>query len=491
MVTQHRVTERAAGIMMNAKTGEILAMATVPGFNPNEPYTITNTEIAEYLTKLQGTPKSNAYFTELYAQWKNKAVHETYIPGSVFKVVTASATLEEQLADFNTSFNCPGMTIVSGVTIRCHRTSGHGTQVFKDALKNSCNPAFMEMGRRLGADKFYTYFKAFGMHEKTGIDLPGETSSIHYKAEDMGSVELATCAFGQGNKVTPIELVTAYAAVVNGGNLMTPYVVDRIVDNEGNVVLKNNPTVKRQAISEQTSAMMRESLEYVVNTNAGNAYIKGYHIGGKSGTSEKIDLVGSDTQMQYVASYGCFAPADNPEIILLVIADEPRGGEHFGSMIAAPCAKKILEEALPYLGFYPQYTQAELAALNVTVPNVVGATIDTAIASLTNSNLKFQTVGKGTTVIKQVPAKFSSMPKDGTVILYTERNFKEEEVVVPNVKSRTLGEANKILTDSGLNYTGLSMNPTATVQQQSPEPGTRVPKGTIIELTFMTTNHED
>jgi len=488
MVNFYGVTERACGIMMNVKTGEILAMATVPGFDLNEPRRLTNEAMAK---QMELHYDHELYYKELYAQWRNKAIQETYTPGSVFKVVTAAAVLEEQLATFSSSFSCNGSLNVAGRDISCHRTSGHGTQGFKDALKNSCNPAFMEMGRRLGADIFFDYFKAFGLHEKTGIDLPGEVSSI-YHDESMGPVELATCAFGQANAITPIEMVAAYAAVINGGRLMTPYVVDRVVDKDGNVVRKNTPAIRRQVISERASDMMRDSLEYVVNRNGdSNAYIKGYHIGGKSGTSQKIGQY-TDNDMQYVASYGCFAPADNPEIVLLVLADEPRTGNYYGSVVAAPVARKILEEALPYLGYYPAYTQEELAALNITVPNVEGVHLDAAVTALINSGLKAVTVGNGPTVVAQVPRRQSSIPRGSTVILYTEQNLEEELAIVPNVVGMSLADANLTLTENYLNYTGaFTPNTRAVVQTQSHEPGRRVPKGTVIELQFVINEDSD
>ncbi len=304
----------------------------------------------------------------------------------------------------------------------------------------------------------------------------------------MGPVELASSSFGQTNKITPIEMLNAYAAVINGGYLLTPYVVDKVVDNDGNVILKNQTVIKRQVVSNQTSEMMRESLEYVVNNNGGsNAYIKGYHIGGKSGTSEKLDMYDKDN-MRYISSYVCFAPANDPEIIMLIMADEPMGGEYYGSVVAVPYARKILEEALPYLGYYPEYTEEELATLDVTTPLLVNKAVIDAQATLADLGLEAEIVGNGERVVAQVPIKNSKIPRGARVILYTEENYEEEMVTVPDVIGMNLARANETLSSKGLNYVlagASTQRETAVVQSQSYPPGTKVSKGTIVELTFV------
>jgi stage V sporulation protein D (sporulation-specific penicillin-binding protein) len=490
MVITHQVEERACGIIMNAKTGAILAMANWPSFNLNEPYEITDQKVVEELKKLEGDAYHESRMTELYSQWKNKAINEIYIPGSVFKVVTSAAALEEKVISLESSFDCSGAYVVVPGTapIHCWKTSGHGIQNFNDALKNSCNPAFMQIGAFLGANKFFEYFEAFGLTQKTGIDLPGEASSFYQGLDGMGPVELASSSFGQTNKITPIEMLNAYAAVINGGYLLTPYVVDKVVDNDGNVILKNQTVIKRQVVSNQTSEMMRESLEYVVNNNGGsNAYIKGYHIGGKSGTSEKLDMYDKDN-MRYISSYVCFAPANDPEIIMLIMADEPMGGEYYGSVVAVPYARKILEEALPYLGYYPEYTEEELATLDVTTPLLVNKAVIDAQATLADLGLEAEIVGNGERVVAQVPIKNSKIPRGARVILYTEENYEEEMVTVPDVIGMNLARANETLSSKGLNYVlagASTQRETAVVQSQSYPPGTKVSKGTIVELTFV------
>lgn len=490
MYNKYELDNRACGIIMNVNTGAILAMATCPSFDLNNPSEITDERTLEKLdliTDEEERTQAEANAREL--QWKNKAITETYIPGSVFKVITSSAAFEEDLIDLdNDTFYCTGVVDVSGTSIKCHKLEGHGMQSFKDALTNSCNPAFIEIGKRLGAEKFFYYFEAFGLTEKTGIDLPSEVSSIYASESSLGAVELASSSFGQTNKLTPIEMITAYAATINGGNLLTPYVVQKVLDADGNVISNTEPTIKRQVISEETSAIMRESLEYVVDNNGGsNAYIKGYKIGGKSGTSQKLDEYGED-DMRYVASYVCFAPADDPEIIMLIMADEPTTGEYYGSVVAVPCARSILEEVLPYLGYYPEYTDDELETLDTTVPSVEETTLYNAESTLEELGLEYQVVGNGDMVVTQVPTSGNSIAKGGKVVLYTEANSEQEFVEVPNLVGSSLTQANQLLSSLGLNYvaTGASAErEDATVYSQSYAEGERVPVGTIIELNFV------
>jgi stage V sporulation protein D (sporulation-specific penicillin-binding protein) len=490
MYETYQLDNRACGIIMNANTGAILAMATCPSFDLNNPSEITDERTLaklEAITDEEERTEAEADAREL--QWKNKAITETYIPGSVFKVITSSAAFEENLIDLdNDSFYCTGSITVSGTPINCHKLEGHGSQTFKDALTNSCNPAFIMIGQRLGATNFFKYFEAFGLTEKTGIDLPSEVSSIYRDESGLGAVELASSSFGQTNKLTPIEMITSYSAVINGGNLITPYVVQKILDADGNVISNTETTVKRQVISEDTSATMRECLQYVVDNNGGsNAYIKGYKIGGKSGTSQKLDEYDEDNMM-YVASYVCFAPADDPEIIMLIMADEPTTGEYYGSTIAVPCARNILEEALPYLGYYPEYTDDELESLDTVVPSVEGITLYNAKTTIEDLGLECQVVGNGDMVVSQVPTSGNSIAKGGNIILYTEENAEQEFVSVPSVIGMSLTEANSLLSSMGLNYvaTGASTdNEDSIVYSQSYDEGDLVPEGTIIELTFV------
>ena len=325
-VDLHKPNERACGIIMNPKTGQVYAMATNYSYNPNSPAEVTDKSIASELAKMDKDSKeySEKRLNAWSVQWKNKAISELYFPGSVFKVITGSSALEEKAISLSDSFSCNTYIQVADHKIHCWSTRDHGSQNLALSMLNSCNPAFVQIGQRLGAEKFSEYFEAYGLTEKTGIDLPSEVSSIYMPLSRMGTVELASSSFGQTNKITPIQMITAYSAVVNGGYLVTPQVVDKITDSNGNVVKDFDTEVKRQVISEETSKEMREILEGVVNGQPGsNCYIKGYRIGGKSGTSQKLDTDNGET---YVSSYCAFAPADDPEVIMLVMVDHPTGG---------------------------------------------------------------------------------------------------------------------------------------------------------------------
>jgi stage V sporulation protein D (sporulation-specific penicillin-binding protein) len=500
-VITNKARNRGCAIMMNCKTGEILAMATTPGFDLNDRNAIF---AAADMEKLAVTLSQEEY-EEQYAilreqQWKNKAITEVYEPGSVFKVVTGSAALEEKVINLNSTFNCSGaITVVEGVEpFHCWSSRVHGTQDFTTAMTNSCNPAFIGIGLRLGSDNFSRYFTAYGLNQKTGIDLPGEVNSISIDVADdrYGQIELAASAFGQTNKITPIQMITAYAAVVNGGYLVTPHVASHIVDKNGNIIKSFGTQIRRQVISEETSATMRQVLEDVVNNkNGSNAYIKGYQIGGKSGTSQKLEEnIKQGREDLYVSSYCGFAPADDPEIICLVMVDEPMGTDqnggqiYYGSLIAAPCVSNILRDSLPYLGYYPEYTEEELAAMGIIVPSVEGQIAVTASDTLKELGLSVELIGKGSTVISQVPPAASSIPRGGKIILYTEETTDIEYSTVPDLLGKTPAEANKLLTDANLNLKlgdGASANPGSAASMQNYQPGAIVPAGTIIEVYFV------
>lgn len=489
MSVEFNVQQRACGIIMNPKTGAIYAMATYPSFDLNQPSVIYDTTVAKKLDSLTGQEYSDAYQEARETQWKNKAISEIHFPGSVFKVVTTAAAMEEKLIDLqNDSFYCNGSFTVMGETIGCSNRNGHGAQSFTKALTNSCNPAFMEIGLRLGTSKFSYYFKGFGLTEKTGIDLPGEANSLYISEDVMSNVDLASSSFGQANKVTPIQTITAYAAAINGGKLVTPYLVEQIVDADGNIVMEHQTEEKRQVVSEATSQTVREQLEAVVENNpTHNAYIEGYRIGGKSGTAEKLDEY-DGVEMKYAASYGCFAPADDPEVIMLIIADEPDNIiNYYGSAVVTPYAKTVMSEILPYLGFYPEYTDEEYADRNVTVPLVQEKSLDSATATLDDMGLSYEVVGEGSSVVSQCPKTGSVIEKGGTVILYTEENTEPEVVEVPNLIGLSAAEANTALTQLGLNIVTMgasSDNADAKVQFQSEPAGTSVEVGTVINLTM-------
>lgn len=479
--------ERACGIIMNCNTGAVLAMATSPGYDLNNPAEIYDKDVAAELAGIKDEDEYNTAKLEAWSvQWKNKAISEIYNPGSVFKVITGSSALEEGAITLTQTFGCDTSYTVSDTKFNCWSTRPHGYQTFSEAMVHSCNPAFIQIGQALGDEKFFEYFKAYGFTEKTGIDLPGESTSIYMPLTRMGPVELASCSFGQTNKVTPIQMITAYAACINGGYLLTPQVVDKIVDTDtGNVVKNIEPVVKRQVISEDTSATMREILENVVNTETGsNSYIKGYRIGGKSGTSQKIDV--DVTGNTYVSSYCAFAPADDPEIIMLVMVDDPTGGKYYGSQVAAPIVTQVFEELLPYLGYFPEYSQDELEQLEVAVPTVENQTVETAVNTLEGVGLEANIIGEGTKVYKQVPST-GSVPRGCQVVLYTEEYYTEEYTTVPNLYGLTLEQAEKALFDAELNYqpTGSARYENgALCWSQNYKTGDVVPKGTIITVGF-------
>lgn len=497
MVEKFEVKERACGVIMNPKTGAVYAMATYPTFDLNNPSEIYDTKTAQELAALPEGEYSTAYATARETQWKNKVISEISYPGSTFKIVTMADAFEENLINMETdSFYCSGQVQVADATIRCDNTAGHGAQNFTQALTNSCNPAFIEIGQRIGIDKFSYYFEGFGLAEKTGIDLPGEAVSYSVTGDDMTIVDLASAAYGQCNKVTAMELVTAYSAAINGGYMVTPHVVDHVVDSNGNIVLQNETEVKRQIVSEETSDIVREQLEAVVNNNPShNAYIQGYRIGGKSGTAEKLDTSTADDR-QHVASYCCFAPADDPEVIMLIMADEPNKEiGYYGSQVVVPYARDIMEEILPAMGFYPEYSDGEDTDSTVTVPYLQSADITSAESTLAQLGLTYEVVGDGTTVASQSPSTGTSVTKGGKVILYTEVGGNSGDTIeVPNLVGMTAAEVNETMTYYDLNYAivGSSASESgALVQYQSEEAGTVVPRGTAITLTLSVSQQSD
>ena len=503
------VKNRSCAILMNAKTGAIYGMATAPTFDLNQPYEISDETIKAQLAALTDeNEKTQLTSEEREKQWKNKCITEIYEPGSVFKVVTSASAIEENLIDLkNDSFFCSGQVTLEGAyyPIKCHNTNGHGAQTFQEALTHSYNPAFMEIGARLGIDKFCYYFDAFGLAEKTGIDLPAESSGIGFQPDKMTNVDLAVSSFGQGETITPIEMITSYCATINGGYLLKPYVVDKVVDEDGNVILKNERTVKRQVVSEETSETMRTVLKNVVTDNGGgNVTIKGYSIGGKSGTSQRLSVTekgqtanGKEEdadEQEYGASYVCFTPAEDPEIILLVLADMPdKSIAYYGSQVAVPTARDILTDVLPYLGISPEYSDDELENLDVKIPILEGS-IDEAKATLDGLGMTYEVIGSGIEVVAQSPVTGTSVAKGGCVYLYTEAGNTAEYTTVPNLQYLSPETANETLTYNELNYVTRGASATrsdAIVNSQSIQPGTQVPKGTCIELELIVNEDSD
>ena len=503
VLTQQNVQNRACGIIMNAKTGAILAMASAPTYDLNHPAALTDyfqAKLDKYEEELRGDEEKTYTEEEIETlltqkesvfretQWNNKAISELYIPGSVFKVVTAASAVEEELIGPDSYItSCYGVAEVAGRKIKCWSAAGHGEVDLQLALIKSCNPAFIAIGQLLGKEKFCDYFEAFGLTEKTGVDLPGENTSYYMHYEDMGPVELASCSFGQTNKLTPLQMITAYAAAINGGYLVTPHVVDKIVDNTGNVIKTNGTIVKRQVISEETSATMRMMLENVVESNGGsNAYMAGYRIGGKSGTSEKLDEY-SNENMRYVGSMCCFTPADDPDIIMLVMVDEPMNGNIYGSRVAAPVISAVFSECLEHMGIYAQYTAEELESQDTTVPYVLGYDGLTAISTLKFKGLNYEFVGdENGTVAATVPAAGMTIPRGGTVVIYMDDSEKKT-TTVPDVTGMTVEQANAAITSAGLNISlsgGAVENEKAKAVSQSIAPYTEAYRGAVVEVTF-------
>ena len=482
-------TDRICGIIMNPKTGAVLAMATCYSYDPNVPGRVTDEAAAAELANLD--ENSEAYHDKALAewsvQWKNKAISEIYNPGSVFKVIVGASALEEKAISLSDTFSCGTAITVEDTTFHCWSDVDHGAQDLPLAMLNSCNPVFVQIGQKLGDEKFDQYFSAFGFRELTGIDLPGEVNSINLMLQDYGPVELASSSFGQTNKVTPIQMITAYSACVNGGYLVTPQVVDTITDSNGNVVKKSETIVKRQVISEDTSATMREILKGVVEGQPdSNCYIKGYSIGGKSGTSQKLD---EDPDGEtYVSSYCAFAPAEDPEIIMLVMVDHPTGEKFYGSQVAAPICVNVLSDVLPYIGVFPEYTEEELAELAVSVPNVTYTDVKDAQKTITDLGLEAKVVGTGDTVVAQVPAS-TQIERGGQVVLYTDEDYQYDMVTVPSLQGLTKEQAKQTLAEYGLNLTVLGSPDEAGAlaqEDQSVEAGRSVPMGTAVEVTFAT-----
>lgn len=422
-VVDNKLQKGAAGLIMDVKTGEILAMATKPDFDLNDPFSLTDAEIA--LSKEAGGKDSEKVLEKqsaiLQAKWRNKAVVDSYEPGSTFKIMVAAMALETGKIGVNDQFYCNGYKQVGGYRIHCWKTVGHGAETFVDGIKNSCNPVFMEIGEKLGRSDFKRFYNAFGFSETTGIELNGETSGLFFTDENFNETELATSSFGQGFQVTPLQMLTAISSVANGGYLMRPYLIKQLVNGNGEIVEETEPLVVRQVISNETSKTMCQLLENVVTDGTGrNAFIEGFHIAGKTATSEKQPR-GSG---KYIASFVGFAPANDPKIACLIILDEPLE-EHMGGTIAAPVVKAVMEDTLRYVGVEPDLSGVESAG-EVTVPGVVGMSVETARETMNYAGLEYKIIGDGATVLRQVPEGMINVAKNATVILYTEEEENEE-----------------------------------------------------------------
>ncbi len=485
-IEENQIAERGAAVVMNVNTGAIIAMAVKGDFDPNEPFELSAEDQAKVDAATIDEEKSKLENELLNRQWRNKAVSDTYEPGSVFKIVTAAIALEENLVNKNSSFYCSGVTTVAGRTYHCHKAGGHGSQNLLQAISNSCNPAFITIGQLVGVSTFSKYFKAFGLTEKTGIDLPGEANSTYHKEEDMGPVELSSSSFGQTFNVTPMQLICAVAASVNGGYLVQPHVVEKKLDENGKVAETTSTSYKRQVISETTSATMRELLQFVAENGAKNALVPGYDIGAKTGTSQKVSkILATGDDYLYIGSCATVAPADNPEIAVFVMLDEPKGDKYYGGTIAAPVNSQIMKDILPYLGYEPSYTEEELKALSLTVPDTVGTDVEDAKNKVTSAKLEYKVVGSGEKVLRQLPEAGTKVISGGTVILYTEQ-VGNEKVTVPNLLNLSVTDVNAAASAAGLNveFSGNTTMGGLKSYSQSIDPGETVDAGTVITVYF-------
>ena len=506
-------TNRVCGIVMDVNTGGILAGAVYPNYDCNNPSSL----VGEFLEELNSCeyPEGSEEYTKLrssliYSMWNNKIVNEPYEPGSTFKILTSAIAIEEGKVNIDDKFYCPGYYFVEGYSdpIKCHKTAGHGMVTFARGLQQSCNPLMMNTIEKIGLDAFYKYFEALGYTGRTGVDLPGEAYGSYHEMKAMHSVELAVYSFGQTFKATPLQQLTAICAVANGGHVVTPHIMKEIVDEDGNIVKSYETVEKVQIFSKETCDTVIKILAEGVATDGGarNAYTKGYSVAAKTGTSEKQDkYVYYDAEGNVVTfndewvtserpyrigSTVAFAPADDPQIAVIIIVDEPSVGGSYGSIVAAPYISNFLSVALPYLGYEPQYTEAELANIDVGVGDYLGFDADKATLNITNRKLKFKIVGKGNIVTAQVPAPGSRLPVNGgTVYLYMGDAEPSENCVVPDVIGQTAKAANKLIVNSSLNIMveGVSSGNYGTgpvAITQTPAAGTQVPAGSIVTVEF-------
>lgn len=484
---------RVTGIVMDVNDGSILAMGTYPSFDLNDPYTLDEFSAA----KLYGMDQSSdeykeQYQTLMYNMWNNKATTETYEPGSTFKIITTSMAFEEGVVTENEVFYCPGYSMIEGWSqpISCHKKVGHGSVTFRVGLQQSCNPTLMTIALRVGREKFYNYFQAFGYTGKTGIDLPGEVGGIYSSYADFGLVSLAVYSFGQTFKTTAIQQIRAIASIANGGYLVTPHLLSKITDDNGNVIQSYETEVVRQVVSTDVCERITDILEEGVAGDGGakNAYVKGYRVAAKTGTSEKRDKVDEYGEKSYrVGSCVAYAPADDPQIAAIIIVDEPSIESVYGSVVAAPYISNLLSFILPYIGVEAQYTEEELETQSVTLSNYVGASVENTITDLSWRSFAYEIIGDGDTVTAQIPAAGSQISStDGRIVLYTGSEVPVEDIAVPDLTGMTAYNANKILVQAGLNpvFEGSLNGSTATVISQSPAAGTMVTKGTLVNVVL-------
>ncbi len=488
MLDKFSAANGAAGVVLNAKTGGIMAMASYPNYDLNDFSTVQDKTLLERIERKESTLADMQLL-----QWRNKALNDTYEPGSTFKILTLAAALEEGVVDKTTTVNCGGSVTISGYTIHCSNKNGHGLQTLVQSVGNSCNPAFINYGLRVGNEKFYQYMESFGLMNTTGVDLGGEAVGVFASPNSFTQLDLACYAFGQNFTVTPLGLIAAQAACVNGGYLHTPYLVERITDSEGSVVYRHDDTPVRQVISEETSATVRECLEYVVASGTGkNGQVAGYRIGGKTGTADKGQTG------DVVVSFLCFAPADDPQVIMLITMDTPSratGVYVSGGNMVAPTASSVMSEILPYLGIEPSYSAEELLGMDTTVPNVIGMSVDEAKAKLKERVLSCRVEGDGDTITDQTPAGGAIIPGKSVVILYANEKKSTDKCVVPTLLGRTPSEANTVAVNAGLliRFSGTTGSESSSIRvlSQNLEAGTEVDAGTVITVQLGDTSVTD
>ncbi len=501
-VDQFNVKNGAVAIMMDVDTGAILGLASTPTYDPNDPFTIYDQDLQAEIDALSGDEQDQAFNAAQLKQWRNKAVSDTYIPGSVYKMCVYAMGLEEGVVTEQSTFTCDGSIQVEGYEdpISCWKHTGHGLETFREGLYNSCNPWAIHVGQLLGGQTFAKYREAFGFTESTGIDLPGEAVTIYHSVESLVNTpsDLAVESFGQNFTITPLHMITAACAIANGGYLVTPHVVDRVVDQDGNIVETADTSYRRQVVSQETCDTIISILqENVDHGTATGGYVAGYRICGKTGTSEKVDKWNEDRSkpMEYIASFCGFAPAEDPQYALLVFFDEPdddtNGGYNGGNAVAGPYFAKMMEEILPYLGVEAQYNEEEYANLDTTAPNVTGMTLEQAYAELEEAGLSYTVIGdesdSSITVSAQVPEAGGAVPKEGQVVLYTS-GYDEAStyVTVPSFLGYDVTNASYLASINGLQISvSGSSSSSATVTSQSVAEGEQVQQGTVITLTFV------
>ncbi|GMB10918.1 MAG: stage V sporulation protein D [Candidatus Improbicoccus devescovinae] len=494
-VISNKVQNRGVAIAMDVTNGEILAMSVKEDFDPNEPFKIVNETEEMYLNSLPESEQNAVRGEILSKQWRNKAVSDTYYPGSVFKMVVASMGMDLGLVDDNAIFTCSGGIKISERSqyIRCHRRRGHGAQNFAKCFCSSCNPAFISLGQKIGTENFFNYYKSFGFHERTGIDLPGEATDLFFsQSGKMALIDLAVASIGQNFGITPIQMITAAAAIANGGKLVRPHIVKEILNSDGEIVKSFDTNTKRTVISSEVAKKITNLMEENANTGgAKNAHVAGFRVAGKTGTSEKIGL-STPGHKDYISSFCGFAPADNPKIALLTFLDTPRGDYYYGGIIAAPIFANIMNEVLPLMGIPEEYSPEEIKKYGTTAPDFLAKKQSTAKELAIISGFTPIILGKGELVTSQMPIPGERIPQGGTIILYTEI-LDAETIKVPDFYGLNIKEAKELALKNKLNIkiSGCKDDTENLVEIQSPKINTIVPIGSVVEIKFISKEHNE